>query len=287
MSQLSSPIEEIQSSYDVVVVGSGYGAAITASRMARAKKSVCVLERGREFALGEFPEKADAALHELQIESRFGHEGSRLGLFDLHVGDEVSVLVGCGLGGTSLINANVSLEPDPRVFLDGRWPHGLVADIESLREGYRRAAEMLEPNPYPSDKPTLAKLEAHRQSAVAMGLAGDFLRVPINVHFDAAARNAAGFPQSACTLCGNCCSGCNTGAKNTLMMNYLPDAKEHGARIFTRTEVLYVERTPDDRWVVSFAAIGPGQGDKKPTGFVRADVVVLGAGTLGSTGILL
>ena len=41
------------------------------------------------------------------------------------------------------------------------------------------------------------------------------------------------FDQPACNACGNCVSGCNTGAKNTLNMNYLPDAKVHGAKIFT------------------------------------------------------
>ena len=41
------------------------------------------------------------------------------------------------------------------------------------------------------------------------------------------------FDQPPCNACGNCVTGCNTGAKNTLNMNYLPDAKVHGAKIFT------------------------------------------------------
>ena len=40
--------------------------------------------------------------------------------------------------------------------------------------------------------------------------------------------------QPPCNGCGNCVSGCNTGAKNTLNMNYLPDAKVHGAEMFTQ-----------------------------------------------------
>ncbi len=51
--RLSTPIEEIKERYDIVVVGSGYGGAIAASRMARAGKSVCLLERGKEFQPGE------------------------------------------------------------------------------------------------------------------------------------------------------------------------------------------------------------------------------------------
>ena len=43
-----------------------------------------------------------------------------------------------------------------------------------------------------------------------------------------------GVPQPACNGCGNCIGGCNTGAKNSINMNYLADAKYHGAEIFTR-----------------------------------------------------
>ena len=53
------------------------------------------------------------------------------------------------------------------------------------------------------------------------------------VNFDGSKPNALGIHQPACNNCGNCCGGCNTGAKNTLNMNYLPDAKAHGAQIFT------------------------------------------------------
>ena len=45
--------------------------------------------------------------------------------------------------------------------------------------------------------------------------------------------NSLGIQQPACNGCGNCLSGCNTGAKNTLNLNYLADAKAHGAHIFT------------------------------------------------------
>ena len=46
--RISKPTELLRHTYDVVVVGSGYGGGVAASRMARAGQSVCVLERGKE-----------------------------------------------------------------------------------------------------------------------------------------------------------------------------------------------------------------------------------------------
>ena len=46
--RISRPVELIRHTYDVVVVGSGYGGGVAASRMARAGQSVCLLERGKE-----------------------------------------------------------------------------------------------------------------------------------------------------------------------------------------------------------------------------------------------
>ena len=55
MERLSSPLEDMKDHYAVVVVGSGYGGGIAASRLARAGQSVCLLERGREIRPGEYP----------------------------------------------------------------------------------------------------------------------------------------------------------------------------------------------------------------------------------------
>ena len=54
--RLSSSSTKLKPHYDVVVVGSGYGGSIAACRAASAGKTVCLLEKGKEWLPGEFPE---------------------------------------------------------------------------------------------------------------------------------------------------------------------------------------------------------------------------------------
>lgn len=292
MTRLSRPIQEMAPHYDAVIVGSGYGGGIAASRLARAGRSVCVLERGREFEPGDFPDTGPEAASEIQVAAPGARIGNDTALLDFHVGDDINVLVGCGLGGTSLINANVALRADPRVFDDSRWPAALRADVGSrMVAGYKRAEDMLRPVPYPAELPPLPKLQALEKSAAALGL--PFYRPPINVTF-ADGPNHVGYEQKACTLCGDCVSGCNNRAKNTVATNYLPDARNHGAQIFTQASVRRIEPAPsgsgerEGRWLVFFDVLDAGRGQfNGPPLFVSADVVVVAAGSLGSTEILL
>jgi cholesterol oxidase len=294
MDRLSFPITAMNARYDVVVVGSGYGGGIAASRLARAGRSVCVLERGRERQPGEYPETLKEASRQVQATVEGQHVGSRLGLFDLRVNSDMSALVGCGLGGTSLINANVFIRPDERVFMQQSWP-GALRNPSALDEGYERARQMLKPAPYPvgtNAYAALAKTDAQKVVADRLlDLHPDqpsaFSYVDINVNFDVDGPNAVGTTQHACTNCGNCVSGCNVGAKNTTLMNYLPDARNFGAHIFTQCAVRYVERE-DDTWTVRFNWVGAGQdGFASEPRSVAGDIVILAAGTFGSTEILL
>ena len=285
MHRLSSPLEDLKEHYDVVVVGSGYGGGVAASRLARAGRSVCLLERGLERHPGEYPDTFRDAAAEVQIDTPGGHLWSRTAMFDFRLNPDLNVLVGCGLGGTSLINANVSLPPDPRIFDDARWPEELQADYDGrLADAFAHAIKMLRPVTYPHDGPGLNKLAAHEKSARALNQ--PFRRASINVTFEEIT-NHAGVGQRACTLCGDCVTGCNVGAKNTTLMNYLPDAWNHGAHIFVGALVRHVARE-GNAWAVQFETIDRGRQKFNANSLtVTADVVILAAGTLGSTEILL
>lgn len=280
MPRLARPLDRLKPHYDVVVVGSGYGGGVAASRLARAGKRVAVLERGREIATGEFPTKFSDLRRELQITGKRVRMGAATGLYDVRLGEDMHVLVGCGLGGGSLINAGVSLRPDARVFRDPAWP-GQLAQDGLLAEGFSRAMQWLRPARDPRAAQR-TKLQALRASAA--GVAPAPVVAPVAISF-AETVNPAGVAQPACTGCGDCCGGCNVGAKNTVAMTYLPDAVRHGAEIFTHARVSHVAPERGGRWRVHFESVAGADTDAPAS--VLADKVVLAAGTLGSTEILL
>ena len=190
------------------------------------------------------------------------------------------VLVGCGLGGGSLVNAGVALRPDARVFADAIWP-GQIHQDGLLDEGYRRARAWLRPARDPRAA-THTKFQALAQAAASIGQTPVAPEIVVSFEDNV---NPAGIHQPACTRCGDCCGGCNVGAKNTVALTYLPDARNHGAEIFTHAKVSHVARAPTGCWQVHVARVDADKGAAPVA--VTADKVILAAGTLGSAEILL
>jgi cholesterol oxidase len=186
------------------------------------------------------------------------------------------------------------MEAENKVFEQPEWPIEIrkPEGLAEMAEGYRLAKEMLKPVAYnfsnePKKFPPLSKLSALEQSAAH--LQEPFSPTPINVTFEELPNNTnhVGVEQHRCVGCGDCMSGCNYGAKNTVLMNYLPDAKNHGAEIFTEISVRRIEKH-ETRWLIHYQILQTGEeAVDSPTRAISADVVVLAAGTLGSTEILL
>ena len=92
-------------------------------------------------------------------------------LYEFVVSNDISVLQGCGLGGGSLINANVALDADPKVFESPVWPKELREDLKNLNDVDRKHFyDMIQPRPYPDSYPSLPKTEAMRRAAEGLGL---------------------------------------------------------------------------------------------------------------------
>ncbi|KAJ6568346.1 hypothetical protein DFH09DRAFT_983153 [Mycena vulgaris] len=300
--RLSRPVPMMRSEYDVVVVGSGYGGGVAASRMARAGKSVAVLELGREKWPGEYPSSSKDAFSELHVSGNAGRfsgpledvaVGKPTGLYHLVLGEGQNAFVGNGLGGTSLVNANVFLEADKRTLQLNSWPEEIRNNPGCLDPYYARAAEMLQPAAYPEDYPALARLQVLEKQAKVLGHGDNFYRVPQTTFFHDGLNNV-GVEMKASTGSGQDCTGVNDGSKHSVLMNYLPDAWNWGAEIFCECEVRYIHKNPrDSGYIVFFAWHEDGRNAfadnfHNELMWVKAkELCFLGAGALGTTEILL
>jgi len=233
---------ERKSKYDFVVVGSGYGGSILAARISAAfqntPKTLCVLERGKEWPIGKFPD----SLTEVSAHARHPLINP-LGLYEYLDFPDIAVIKGSGLGGTSLVNANVAIIPDQEVLQQSAWPRHLTLD--ELLPYYGRAAQVLAAKPHPRAR-DLLKVKALDRRAQQIGNKAFGLNITVN--FDIDGKNPYGVEQKPCIDCGDCVTGCNVSAKNTLYMNYLPLARNNGADIFSETQVDWVEKIPDGGW---------------------------------------
>lgn len=276
---LSKDWDKRKTKYDFVVIGSGYGGAILAARISgantRPKKSVCLLERGREWPVGTFPDTltgvAEAVRHPLI---------RPLGLYDFLAFSDISVIQGSGLGGTSLINANVAILPDEDVFKQVAWPRGITP--AELQPYYQTAMKTLAARPHPR---ALEMLKVNALDRRAREIDRQAFGLNLAVNFDIDGTNPYGVAQKPCIDCGDCVTGCNVGAKNTLYMNYLPLAQRNGSDIFTQTHVDWLERLADGGWRIHGRWYNQFNFPEKFT--LDAGQVVLAAGSLGTTEILL
>ena len=261
----------MRSDYDAVVIGSGFGGGVSACRLAEAGWRVCVLERGRRFGGGDFadgPEQAPRLLWHPKVNPN--------GLYDLRLFGDVSVLCAAGVGGGSLLYANVQLSARPDVF-DRDWPADV--DLESLEPYYRRVEEALEPVPTPD----IPKTRAFAAATDAVGRPAE--RTPVAVHFGEDRVNPfGGAHQKGCTHLGRCITGCPRQAKNSIDLTYLARAERNGADVYPLQEVRRIGRRDGGRagWRVEFRDL-----QYLTRGAVEAPIAILAAGTIGSTRLLM
>ena len=270
----SSGRRRIRPSYDAVVIGTGFGGAAAACRLAQAGLSVAVLERGRRYDHSPFPRNWNNP-----------YDGwlwsSDQGFFDVRLCQEMTVVQAAGLGGGSLIYANVHMRAPAAVFEHG-WPRGY--DRAALDPYYDLVAYMLDINPIPkSNLPT--KSRVMEAAARTLGRSEQFGFANIAVDFGPPGfehLNKFGVPQRGCVSCGECCIGCNFRAKNTLDLNYLALAGSQGANINTLCEVSRIEPVASGYKVTFKDHANNGQESE-----ITARYCFVCAGAINSTELLL
>jgi cholesterol oxidase len=293
--------------FDAVVIGSGFGGSVMAYRLAKAGLRVCILERGQEYPPGAFPRSP------YKMKKNFWDPSEGLyGMFNLWSFSGLGAVVSSGLGGGSLIYANVLIRKDERWFVKEDIHHGgyeyWPVTRAELEPHYDRVEEMLNAQTYPYEDET-PKTIAFREAANKLKL--DWFLPKLAVTFGNPGEDPLpGEPireeyqnmfkrtRYTCRLCGECDIGCNYGSKNTLDFNYLSQAKvRYGADIRSLCEVRAFEPRKEGRGYTIYYVKHDLEREGKPINThdpsvlplctVTADRLILSAGTLNTTYLLL
>ncbi|WP_433496280.1 GMC family oxidoreductase N-terminal domain-containing protein [Sphaerimonospora sp. CA-214678] len=248
---------------DVLVVGSGFGGSIAAYHLAAGGAGVVVLERGPWLNSEEFE-------HDFKLGSSYTR------IFDFVAGDGMSVLGGNCVGGGSVVYF-AAMPRAPRFVFERRggigrrmWPASLSRD--TLEPWYDRVAESIEITKQGWDDVTYAG----GLWAAACDHAGRTAN-PVPAAID----------RGSCTNCNWMMAGCRFDAKQSLLLNYLPAALAHGARIRPLHEVQRISRNDDGSYRVHYDVIdAEDYRVRVESGTIDAKIVILAAGA-GATPVIL
>ncbi|MCB5911179.1 GMC family oxidoreductase [Streptomyces sp. SF28] len=282
-----------------MIVGSGFGGAVSALRLSEKGYRVGVLEAGRRFTRQTLPKNSWDLRNYLWAPALGCY-----GIQRVHLLGNVMVLAGAGVGGGSLNYANTLYVPPQAFFDDPQWGH--ITDWHAeLTPYYDQARRMLGVRLNPTMTPSDIHLKA---AAEKMGVGDSFHRAPVGVFFGDGRDAVAGDEQNgsakaapggevpdpyfggrgpartACTECGECMTGCRHGAKNTLNENYLHLAEQAGAVIHPMTSVVTV--TDDSRGGFALATLPTDNKRKGRARTFTARKVVIAAGTYGTQTLL-
>jgi choline dehydrogenase-like flavoprotein len=248
--------------YDVVIVGAGAGGGAIAERLAaivRAGGRVLVLEKGPRFLDHDFTGD------ELEMAPVVFAQGGGV----LTADGTMSLALGEGYGGSTVVYTGTSLTAPERVIREWDVPDLEHADLVARSERYATANNVHLLPPEEINENNRLFVEGAR---VAGYEAEQF---PVNV--------------KGCKGSSLCNLGCPNGAKQGTNRVQLPAAEAAGVEVITRAEVL---RLGERELTVRVSPRADGAKGAPPEWHpgdyrITADTVVLAAGCLGSTALLL
>ena len=267
--------------YDWIIIGSGFGGSVSALRLAEKDYKVLLIEKGKRFAPEDFAAN-NWDLKRWMWMPRMGLQG----IFQMSFMEHVTIMHGVGVGGGSLVYANTLPTPRDDFFGAQSWAH--LADWKGeLAPHYATAKRMLGAALNPCETPgdrvlqaiakDLGREEHFHRTEVAVYFGKSGVRVP-DPYFEGAGPERVG-----CNFCGSCMTGCRVGAKNTLDKNYLWLAEKRGLTLLAETEVTAVRPAGRGYVIEAQRSIPPRQHGLRFT----ADKVVFAGGVMGTMPLLL
>lgn len=219
--------------FDVVIIGSGFGGAVSALRLAEGGYKVLVLERGRRWVREQYPSVTQKDW--LWNERRPAETN---GWLDIRLHGKIGTVAGAGVGGGSLHFANVVIDAHEDFFKAG-WPPEI--NFQVLAPYYQKVSDVLHPRRIPSNQHS-NRTKLLKEAALLAGFAAQYEEVDLNIKFEEtysydASRvpraedsvmtpNPDGLEQGFCVHLGQCVLGCPVEARNTLALNYIPRAEK-------------------------------------------------------------
>lgn len=279
-----------------VVVGSGFGGAVAALRLGQAGVSTTVLERGRRWDVNAqgttFCTVNDPDWRAAWFNDRpyIGPDKNvaierRAGIIDRPAGDGIDAITGAGVGGGSLVFGAMTPQPR-RTEFESVFPSSLSYN-ELDTTYWPRARAMLGCSPIPDD--VLAH-DKYRGARAWLQYCDEFgkpyEKIDMAVDWDVVRAELAGTKVASHTV-GEGTYGNNSGSKNSVDRNYLPQAVATGrVSVLPLHEVFEVREVPgQDRFEVKARQIDE-HGTVLATKTFVCDFLFMAAGSMFTSSLL-